>query len=274
MRYGIVFLFALFVFAQGAGAQFAPETQTREIHLLKSDQGDTRVIMRFPLMLAYANELAQQQAGSPLVAPFVLKSQQEARLDSAEVMDHYGEFSDFLLRDFTFTVAGRVIAPDIVEYVMVDTGDLANVNVNLGQGVVSSLSMLTLCSLADLKQPEISETLVVISFYLTDVMPTDAIRIELTSAEFELPKGAAFRTKITDFRYGSPKVRAYEGPLFAPVVLGAGGRLDLYLYALFAILAAFINRRVRKPVDGSTRVGTRGSGGAGPTNHPPQSPPK
>ena len=245
-------MFALLFLPQGAAAQFVPETQTREIHILKSEEGDTKIILRFPLILAYANELARHQAGTDLSAPFIVNTktagQQVFRLDSNAILDDYAAFSDFLLRDFKFSVNGQPITPEMPEYVVIDSHDLGDVGVNIGLGLTSSSSMLTLCVSDYPVLPDIAETLIVISFYLDNVMPDDPIRIALEAVPFSQPDGALFETRIIDYRNGRADSQIFQGVVFEPVLLASGvgalqdivKRYGLILLLLLAVVGFVI----------------------------------
>jgi hypothetical protein len=219
-------LFALLLLPDTALAQFVPETETREIHILKAEEGDTKIILRFPLILAYANELANHQAGTELTAPFIINAQTDGQqvfqLDSQALLDDYGALSKFLLRDYRFTVNDTVVVPDMPEYVVVDGHDLADLDVNIGLGLTSSSSMLTLCVADYPDNPDIAETLIVISFYLTGVMPDDTIKMELLAEPFTPPEGAEYQTIITDYRAGVVDRMTVKGVVFGPVILGGG----------------------------------------------------
>ena len=202
---------------------FSAQTLTREIHVIKSEEGDTRVILRTPLMLVFANELAARKADNRIDAPFIKNDVEDGsnilRLDSAAILDDYDSFAQLLMRDYRFSVGGKTIEPDMLEYVVIDSHDLGDVNVNIGLGFTSSSSMLSLCTSDYPDQPKISETIIVISFYLNDVMPDDAIKIELNAASFVPLKGAEFETRITDFRADRADVIVQKGTGFDPVTL-------------------------------------------------------
>lgn len=208
----------------------------REIHVLKSDEGDTKLILRFPLVLAYANELSGHDGTSDLVAPFVLNSKvpegpQAWRLDSTALLDDYDAFADFLLRDYRFSVNGKVVAVDTPEFVVIDNHDPENVDVNICLGLMSTLAMLSLCTSDYPDRPKISETLIVMSLYLGDVMPTDALKIELLAKPFKTGGEAGFETQITDYRSAASqtvsqtanRTHVIKGVVFDPVVLGNPG---------------------------------------------------
>ncbi len=241
-RLGVILtlLLAPQIAPQIAMAQFVPETQTREIHLLKAEEGDTRVIMRFPLILAYANYLANLAPGSEMSAPFIINSvtdgQQIFRLDSEALLEDYHALSDFLLRGYRFSANGKTIIPEWPEYVVIDGRDLSDPGVNIGLGLTSSASMLTLCVSDYPYQPDISEALIVISFFLADVMPDDPVKIELLTQEFPVPDGAQFVTKITDYRSGEIERYEIKGTSFEPVILGDGAGPARIFSAGYAII--------------------------------------
>lgn len=253
-RFGV--MLTLLVAPQMAVAEFVPETQTREIHLFKADEGDTRVILRFPLILAYANYLANLAPGSEMSAPFIINSvtdgQQVFRLDSEALLEDYHALSDFLLRGYRFSVRGKTITPELPEYVVIDSRDLSDPDVNIGLGLTASASMLTLCVSDYPYQPDISEALIVISFFLTDVMPGDPVKIELLAEAFPVPDGAGFVTKITDYRSGQIERYEIKGVTFGPVVLGDGVGVPQIFSARYAIILlllaglGFIIYRVKK----------------------------
>ena len=140
-------------------------------------------------------------------------------LDSAAILDDYGRFAKLIFRDYRFSVDGQTVEPDMPEYVVIDSHDINDVNVNIGLGFTSSSSMLSLCVSDYPDQPKISETIIIVSFYLNDVMPDDAIKIELNSANFTPPKGMEFETQITDFRAGKANMLVQKGTTFDPVIL-------------------------------------------------------
>jgi len=219
----LLLLCAVLMPAMAAAQPFSAEAVTREIHVIKSEEGDTRVILRTPLMLIFANELAGAGPNSRIDAPFIKNKVEGAKntlhLDSTAILDDYGKFAQLIFRDYRFSVDGQTVEPDMPEYVVIDSHDINDVNVNIGLGFTSSSSMLSLCVSDYPDQPKISETIIIVSFYLNDVMPDDAIKIELNSANFTPPKGMEFETQITDFRAGKANMLVQKGTTFDPVIL-------------------------------------------------------
>ena len=215
-------LFLLF-WAQTAQAHFMVDTQNREIHILKADEGDTKVIVRFPLTLAYANELANRAPDADFTAPFMqtelVAGRPFYRLDSETILDNYGRFADFVLRDFRFSVKGVPVMPDMAEYVLIDTHAVENSGGAIGSGLIASSGLLSLCVSDYPDRPYISDTLVVVSFYLPEVWPTDPLKIELLSAPFPVPEGMFFETRIADYRNGSAELLTFKGTRFDAVTL-------------------------------------------------------
>lgn len=222
MKY-ILLILATLILATPAYAHFAIETQNREIYILKADDGDTKVILRFPLTVAYANELARRAPGADFTAPFMIPElvagRMFYRLDSDTILDNYGRFVNFLLRDFRFSVNGVFVVPDMVEYTLIDTHAVEKNGGSIGSGLAATMGLLSLYLSDYPDQPYISDTLVVVSFYLPKVLPTDPLKVELLSAPFPTPEGVFFETRILDQRSGSVTLLTFKGSGFAPVTL-------------------------------------------------------
>ncbi len=225
-RYMIGLALALLMPAFATAAGIAQQTQTREIHVLKSEEGDTKVILRSPLLLVYADELSRLAPGQALVAPFVTTDHAGpspvARLDRQAILDDYLGFADFLLRDFRFSVNGNQVIPEMPEYVVIDTSHPDDVNMNIGYGLMGSLSVREICVSDFPVQSDIADTLIVMTFFLADVMPLDTLKIELLSEAFAAPEGIAFQTRITDYRNGAAETLNFSGSGFEPVSLCGG----------------------------------------------------
>lgn len=251
----------LLLWPQIARPQTPDQTRVREIHVLKAEEGDTRLILRFPLLLAYANELSGDDDMPDFAAPFVLNSEvsgvldgQGWRLDSVALLDDYDVFSDFLLRDYRFTVGDRIVVIDTPEFVVIDGHDPDATDVNICLGLASTAAMLSLCTSDYPDRPLISETLIVMSLYLADVMPADALKIELLAKPFKTDKAIDFETQITDYRSETSQTYVLKGVVFDPVILGGAGEGALpfrhYGLALLLVLgggfAIFHRRRNRR----------------------------
>ncbi|PIE16406.1 MAG: hypothetical protein CSA68_03015 [Rhodobacterales bacterium] len=243
LLHGLILTLALLALPQIALAEAAPEKRVREIHVLISDEGDTRLIMRFPLRLAYANELAKTPANTPLNAPFIVNHDKDGQithhLNSTALLDDYGAFGDFLLRDYRFSVNGRIITPDTPEYVVVEAEDLDNADINVGLGLTASASMLSLCAAQYPDDPNIDDTLIVISLFLGGVMPDDPVKIELLSTALPGAQQAGFETRIMDYRGDRLLQTSFKGNTFAPLVLKpapAGLFASWHVYAVGLIV--------------------------------------
>lgn len=248
-RLGLLFVL---LWPQMAMPETDGQPRVREIHVLESDEGDTKLILRFPLLLSYANELSEHDGSSDLVAPFVLNSKTSEggvvwRLNSTALLDDYDAFANFLLRDYRFSVNGKPVAVDTPEFVVIDNHDPENVDVNICLGLMSSSAMLSLCTSDYPDRPQISETLVVISLYLGDVLPTDALKIELLAKPFQTPLAGGFETQITDYRSGAEQTHLIKGTVFGPIILGAATGFALlprhYGLAFLLLLGAVAYRR-------------------------------
>lgn len=233
----ILMILALVFVASAAQAHFIIGTENREIHVMESEDGDTRVIMRFPLTLAYATELAQRAPGAAFTGPF-MKTEMVGgatyyQLDRDAVYSDYEGFARFLLRDFRFSVNGAVVTPEYLSFAIVDThAQRGSENAPpIEPGVVPSETLLSICVTSFPEQAYISDALVVVSFYLSEIWPTDSLKIELLSSPFPVPEGMYFETRITDHRDGSANLLAFQGTGFEPVVL-AGSWLSSFWHFL------------------------------------------
>ncbi len=219
----LAFLFVAVPVEATSQALLSAEIQAREIHVLKAEEGDTRIIMRFPLILAYMNALAATPDGAEMAAPFMTSEMVDGRavyrLDSNAILEGYTLFSDFILQDFRFSVNGLPVEPEVPEYVLIDSGAAARSGAYIGTGFMASSGLLSLCVSEFPDRPKLEDTLVVISFFLPEVWPDDSLKIELLSPPFPAIKDAGFATHITDYRDGSAVILTSEGAHFGPVLL-------------------------------------------------------
>lgn len=214
-----------------AQAHFIVETQNREIHVLPAAQGDTRVILRFPLTLAYANELARRAPGAAFSAPFMRTEMVQGamyyRLDSAAALGDHDGFADFLMRDFGFSVQGNPVHPIKTEFVVIDTHANAESSRQIESGLRASAALLLPGVGSFPERPYISDALVVMSVILPEVGPADPLKIVLSSAPFAVPEGKYFETHITDHRQATARLLTFAGASFKPVTL-AGSPVDSF----------------------------------------------
>ena len=147
MKYILLILVLLFT-AQTAQAHFIVETQNREIHVL-TDKNMTRVILRFPLTLAYANELAQRAPDAHFTAPFMktelVRGRPYYQLDNAAISKDYGGFVRFLLRDFRFSLNGVEMQPEKLNFTVIDTHAGCENSGDIAAGLIASMNLLSLC---------------------------------------------------------------------------------------------------------------------------------
>lgn len=228
----IVLILVLLFSAQAAQAHFILDAQNREIDIVKADDGSTNVILRFPLTLAYANELAQRAPGAEFSAPFMQPELVQGvtyyRLDTAAILENPDKFTDFLLRDFRFSLFGATLTLDAPQHVVIDTHATEEAGRTIDPGLAASTALLA--DTTDIaERPYIGDALVVISFSLPGVSDADPLEIKLLSAPFPVPDGMFFETRITDHRDGSANLLAFQGTGFAPVTL-AGGWVSSFLH--------------------------------------------
>lgn len=219
----ILWILMILFWGQAAPAHFIVDTQNREIHIVESEEAGTMAILRFPLTLAYANELAQRAPGAEFSAPYMktemVRGGTYYRLDIGKTTKNPRGFADFLLRDFRFSLHDIPIDPDKAEFVVIDTHATEEDAASLKSGLVTSQALLERRAAGIPDSPYISDTLIVLSFRLPDVGPTEPLKIELHSAAFPVPEGKYFETRIADHRDGNTKLLTFKGASFAPVTL-------------------------------------------------------
>lgn len=214
-------------------AHFVVDTQNREIHITPSEEGNISVLVRFPLTLAYANELAKRSLGAPFSAPFMTTQMVRGgtyyQLDTQKISAEPEEFVGFLLRDFEFSFQGVAVTPTSAEFIFIDTheNERENANIKPGLEVTKMLMQNTAKNTAD--SPYISDTLIVISFELPDIDLTDSLKITLNSAVFPIPEGKYFETRISDHRSNPPQLFISKGASFDPVTL-SGSNLKSFFH--------------------------------------------
>lgn len=219
----IAFTLLMLFTSQSAQAHFIVETQNREIHLLESERGYTRVILRFPMTLAYANELAARTPGADFTGPFMenvlVAGRNYYRIDNAAVFKNKGGFEQFLLRDFKFSSNGAELVPESVLFAIVDTHIEAKNSGPIQSGLTANLAMLERSAPEFPDHPYISDALVIMSFYFPTVSLTDPVTIKYNAAPFVVPQGKFFETRITDHRDGTPELLRFQGTGFEAATL-------------------------------------------------------
>ena len=222
MKYILLIMTILFA-GQSAQAHFTVETQNREIHLLEAQFGYTRVILRFPMTLAYANELAARAPGAEFTGPFMetvsVGGGRFYRIDNEAVFSNYGGFVRFLLRDFEFSSDGIELTPQYLSFAIVDTHNEEASSGPIQSGLFASLTLFDRCVPDFPDHPYISDSMVIMSFHFPTVSLTDPLTIQHNSPPFVAPEGMFFETRVTDHRGGTPKLLTFRGTSFDTVTL-------------------------------------------------------
>ncbi len=226
MRIRFVLVLVLVVMLGGMSPLKAHDTVdllVREIRIVESQDGGTQLLLRSPLTLAYASELAARETTGVLEAPFLITEWVDGtpfyRVDSSAVREDRQAFGEFLLRDYRFSSFGRPVLPQQIEFCVIDT----HAPGKLSTGLDGTLSLLEHCSELT-ESPYVIDALVVASVYLPWVRQTDSLQITIQSAKFLLPQGMHFRTKIVDHRTsGTPQLRLFDRLWPPPVTFSGGG---------------------------------------------------
>ena len=222
LRY-ILLILATLLWAHSANAHFTVETQSREIHVLQTENNGNKIILRFPLTLAYANELARRRPGANFTAPF-MKTELVAgvnyyKIDSDAVAKNPAGFINFLLRDYNFSLHGQKLMPEKITFALVDTHIQPSHDDSLESGLSNSRKLLAKHAENRVADFYISDALVIVSLQLPNLGQQTPLKIELTSDAFPVPESMFFETHISDHRKGLVKLLSFRGVLFPPVHL-------------------------------------------------------
>lgn len=222
----------LLLWASSLSAHFIIDTQSREIHVLKHKTDTTKVVLRFPLTLAYANELSKRATNEVFTAPFmeheVVAGRTFYRLDTQEVQNNPEKFKDFLLQDYRFSVGGVSIEPKKPEFVLLDSSKIGDEFQAREPIFVNDFKAFILPKLELPYRPYISDTQVLIAFELPNIELDDEIKLELLSPSFALPEGKYFTTNVIDYRDGSASVLSFRGTTMPEVLLSGSSATSFW----------------------------------------------
>lgn len=222
IRLILVLVFVVMLGVSPVRAHGEIDMLVREIHVVEAQDGGTQLILRFPLTLAYANELAAREITGVLEAPFLMAESLGGttfyRVDSSALRADSQAFGEFLLRDYRLSSYGSQVLLERIEFCVLDT----HAPIVLSPGLAGSLSLLDLCGELT-ESPYVSDALVIVSVNLPEVRPIDSLQITVQSAQFSLPDGLFFETKITDHRAGEPQLKKFDGFWPPPVTFSGDG---------------------------------------------------
>lgn len=191
-----------------------------DIHLLDPEEGgDALLLMRFPLELAFVEAIETAAAtGTAPVHRFLTRDHRSAaaplQLDLEAYGDDFDGFVGHLLKDITFSAAGRQITPEL--------GILSLVALNgpsrLPPGLVTTQAMLGVCASFP-AQADLGRIDVVLQLYLPGLPGAGDLGIELAPR----PPGTDVITRITDHRADRRNSHHWQGPAGGAVTLTGPG---------------------------------------------------
>lgn len=192
-------LLAAVLMPMPAASHFLTDSQSREFHIVPTDGGTAEVLMRFPLTFAYAAELAGRTGpDDPMAAPFLLHEYVAGRsfyrFDRNAATADPAAFGDFLLRDFQFSVDGRIVESVLrsVATVLVPTGS---------RPPTGRLELeANLRDREDLATGYVSELAVVAAVTVPGSGTGHKVGLKVTAPRFVLPQNLHVANQYTDHR--------------------------------------------------------------------------
>ncbi|MEM9441579.1 MAG: hypothetical protein AAGA73_14120, partial [Pseudomonadota bacterium] len=182
-----------------SASHFLTDSQSREFHLVTTDDGTVEVLMRFPLTFAYAAELSGRAGPEdPMTAPFLrheyVTGRSFYRFDKEAASANFAEFANVLLRDFEFSTDGRLVEPVL--------RSVATVQVPAGARPPTGRSELeaSLRYQENLETGYVSELAVVAAAAIPGLGAGHKVGLKVTAPRFALPQGLHVANRYTDHR--------------------------------------------------------------------------
>lgn len=213
-RFAIAML-ALLAMSQGAAAFGAGEPLRREIYLHADEDGEMMLVMRFPLLFAFAGGL--DGGDLPFARQEMTPDGPRHRIEQGQYDSDFSGFVDHVLKDYRFTVAGEEATPTLGIIGLVPTKGTAGPY----PGYVGTIALLDTCT-AFPGAEYIRDLEVIVQVYLVGAEADLPLTIEVVTPDVALPSGASVETVFGDYRGAQPREITREGLVPEPVTLDAG----------------------------------------------------